>query len=156
LGLIFALTFIFLLQPITFALTDCPSHRSLILIQHFKNKNLKTKISRIINSFSFIFIYKKRDERDRERKKKEERREIEEIKIEIRPSQLQTVIIFYRKFQLRRSMRPRKPNDEIYRVNRLCHYLHFGAKKTSSSNSKTHLNFFSVLIFFFCFFLKII
>jgi hypothetical protein len=33
----------------------------------------------------------------RETREKEERKEIEEIKTEIRPSQLQTAIIFYRK-----------------------------------------------------------
>jgi hypothetical protein len=36
--------------------------------------------------------------------KREERKEIEEIKIEIRPSQLQTAITFDRKLRLRRSM----------------------------------------------------
>jgi hypothetical protein len=75
--MIFALTFIFLLQPITFALSDCPSHRSLIPIQRSKNEKLKTEIPRITNIFSSVFIYKKRDERDREkeeRKKREERR----------------------------------------------------------------------------------
>jgi hypothetical protein len=84
LGLIFALTFTFLLPPIIFSPTDCLSHRSLIPIQRSKNKNLKTKISRITNPFSSIFIYKKRDEREKkERRKKEEGRETEEIKIEI-------------------------------------------------------------------------
>jgi hypothetical protein len=74
LDLTFALAFIFLLPPITFALTDCPSHRSLISIQRSKNVNLKTEILRITNLFSSIFIYKKkRDERDTERKKKERR-----------------------------------------------------------------------------------
>jgi hypothetical protein len=92
LGLIFALTFTFLLSPIIFVLMNCPSHRSLISIQCFKNKNLKTEISRITNPFLYI----KREMRERQREK-EERRETEKIKIEIRPSQLQTAIIFYRK-----------------------------------------------------------
>jgi hypothetical protein len=47
LGLTFALSFVFLLPLITFAPTDCPSHRSLILIQRSKNKNLKTEIKNI-------------------------------------------------------------------------------------------------------------
>jgi hypothetical protein len=38
-----------------------------------KNKNLKTKISRITNTFTSVFIYKKRDERE-ERKKREKRK----------------------------------------------------------------------------------
>jgi hypothetical protein len=75
LGWIFALTFIFLFPPIIFAPTDCPTHRSLILIQYSKNKNLKIKIPPITNSFSSVFIYKKRDERE-ERKKREKRKEI--------------------------------------------------------------------------------
>jgi hypothetical protein len=83
LGLIFALTFIFLLPPITFAPTDCSSHRSLISIQRSKNKKFKTKISQITNPFLSVFIYKKRDEREKEERKKDERREIEEIKAEI-------------------------------------------------------------------------
>jgi hypothetical protein len=85
LGLTFSLTFTFLLSPITFAPTDCSSHRSLISIQRSKNENLKTAIPWITNPFSSVFIYKKRDEREtkRERKKKEERRETEEIKTEI-------------------------------------------------------------------------
>jgi hypothetical protein len=86
------LAFAFLLPPITFAPTDCPSHRSLIPIQRFKNENLKIKISRITNPFSSFFIYKKRDERDG--REKEERREPVEIKIKIRPSQLQMTITF--------------------------------------------------------------
>jgi hypothetical protein len=45
--------------------------------------------------FSSVFIYKKRDEREME--EKEERKEPVEIKIEIRPFQLQTVITFDRK-----------------------------------------------------------
>jgi hypothetical protein len=67
------LTFAFLLQPITFVLTDCSYHCSLIPIQCSKNKNFKTEISPITNPFSSIFIYKKREERDKERKKKERR-----------------------------------------------------------------------------------
>jgi hypothetical protein len=74
LGLTFALIFIFLLPPITFALTDCSSHRLLIPIQRFKNKNLKTEIPRITNPFSSVFIYKKRDEREKEERKKRDRR----------------------------------------------------------------------------------
>jgi hypothetical protein len=64
---------------------DCPSHRSFILIQRCKNKNLQTEISQITNPFSSIFIYKKGDEREieRERRKKKERRETEQIKIKI-------------------------------------------------------------------------
>jgi hypothetical protein len=139
LGLIFTLTFIFLLPPITFAPTDCPSHRSLIPIQRSKNKNLKIKISGITNPFSSVFIYKKRDER----------KEIEEIKIEIQSSQLQTTIIFHRKLRLRRSTRSQKANDEIYRVNCLCHYRHFRGKQTSSLSSKSHLKFFSRSFLFF-------
>jgi hypothetical protein len=140
-------TFTFLLQPITFAPTNCPSYRSLILIQRFKNKNLKTKIPQIINHFLSVFIYKKRDERERQREK-EERKKREErpkkIKIEIRPSQLQTAITFDRKLRLRRSTRPRKDNDEIYKINSgLRHYHHFQGKKNSSSRSKIYLKFFS-------------
>jgi hypothetical protein len=48
------------------------------------------------NPFSSVFLYKMRDETKTERKKKE-RRLTEEIKTEIRPSQLQTFIIFDRK-----------------------------------------------------------
>jgi hypothetical protein len=59
-----SLTFAFLLQPITFALTDCPSHHSLIPIQHSKNENLKTEISRITNPFH-LFSYIKREMRER-------------------------------------------------------------------------------------------
>jgi hypothetical protein len=77
LGLTFALTFIFLLQLITFAPMDCPSHRSLISIQRSKNKNLKTKIPRINNHF-YLFSYIKREMR--ETKEKEERRERRDIK----------------------------------------------------------------------------
>jgi hypothetical protein len=69
------LTSIFLLLSITFALMDCPSHRSLISIQRFKNKNLKTEIPRITNPFSSVFIYKKRDEREKEERKKREERQ---------------------------------------------------------------------------------
>jgi hypothetical protein len=54
--------------------------------------------------------------RDREREKKE-RRDTKEIKTEIRLSQLQTVITFDRKFRLRRTTRPWKSYDEIYRLN---------------------------------------
>jgi hypothetical protein len=61
-----------------FALTDCPSHRSLIPIQCSKNKNLKTEISRITNPFLSVFIYKKRDERETERKNKERREKRDE------------------------------------------------------------------------------
>jgi hypothetical protein len=50
--------------------------------------------------------------REKKRKKKE-RRETEEIKTEIQPSQLQTVIIFVKKLRLRCFTRPRKANDEI-------------------------------------------
>jgi hypothetical protein len=71
------LIFVFLLQAITFAPTDCPSHHSLISIQRFKNKNLKTKISQITNLFSSIFFYIKREMRERQREK-EERKKREE------------------------------------------------------------------------------
>jgi hypothetical protein len=128
LDLIFTLTFIFLLPSLTFAPTDCPSHRSLIPIQRSKNKNLKTKISRITNLFSSVFIYKKRDER--ERREKEERKETQEIKTEIQPSQLQMDITFDRKLRFWRSMWQRKVNDEIYIVNCLRHYRHFLGQKT--------------------------
>jgi hypothetical protein len=57
--------------------------------------------------------------RDRERKKKERTYQIEEIKIEIRPSQLQTAITFDRKLRLRRATRPQKVYGEIYGVK--CH-----------------------------------
>jgi hypothetical protein len=67
LGMTFALTLTFFLQPLTFAHTDCPSHRLLIPIQRSKNENLKIEISRITKLFSSVFIYKKIDERDRER-----------------------------------------------------------------------------------------
>jgi hypothetical protein len=82
------LTFIFLLRPIIFAPTDCPSHRSLIPTQCSKNKKFKTLW--ITNPFLSVFIYKKKDEREteRERRKKEERRGTKEIKIETRPSQI--------------------------------------------------------------------
>jgi hypothetical protein len=69
-----------------------------------------------------------------ERKKREERREPVEIKIEIRPSQLQMIITFDRKLQLRRSTRPRKDNDEIYMANRYSHYHHFLGQKILSSS----------------------
>jgi hypothetical protein len=147
LGLTFTLTFIFLFPPITFALTDCPSHRSLISIQRFKNKNLKTIIPRITNTFSSIFIYKKRDERERREKR------VKKNKYEIQPSQFQTAITFDRKLRLRHFTWLRKTNDEIYKVYILCHYCHFWCQKILSSNSKTHLKFFS---FFFCFFLEIV
>jgi hypothetical protein len=64
LSLIFALTFTFLLPPITFATIDCSSHRSLISIQHYKKRDERE-------------TEKKRDEREteREKRKKEERRE---------------------------------------------------------------------------------
>jgi hypothetical protein len=129
-----------------FAPTDCSSHHSLIPIQCSKNENLNTKIPWITNPFSSVFIYKKRDEREteRERRKKEERRETKEIKTEIRPSQIQTAIIFYRELRLRCSMWPRKDNDEIYRVNAYVITAIFEAKIISSLSSKTHLKFFSV------------
>jgi hypothetical protein len=53
-----------------------------------------------------MFSYIKREMRDRERKKKERRDQIEEIKTEIRPSQLQMAITFNRKLRLRRATRP--------------------------------------------------
>jgi hypothetical protein len=51
-------------------------------------------------------------EKEGERRKKEER---EEIKIKIRPSQLQTAITFDRKLRLKRVTRSRKAYDEIYK-----------------------------------------
>jgi hypothetical protein len=101
-ALTFALTFTFLLSPITFAPTDCPSYRSLILIKYSKNKYLKTKFHGLPTPFH-LFSYIKREMREKEeRRKKKERRETEEIKTEIRPSQLQTTITFDRKLRLRR------------------------------------------------------
>jgi hypothetical protein len=75
--------------------------------------------------------------RDRERKKRSEtererRDQIEEIKIEIRPSQLQTAIPFDRKLRLRRATRPQKAHDEIHRVNHYHRYRHFQSKRTTS------------------------
>jgi hypothetical protein len=68
---------IYHISSITFALTDCPSHRSFIPIQYSKNQNSKTEITRTTNPFSSVFIYKKRDEREKKKKKeiinKEER-----------------------------------------------------------------------------------
>jgi hypothetical protein len=64
-GLTFALTFDFLLPPITFTPKDCPSHYSLISIQRSKNKNLKTEISHITNHFH-MFLYIKREMREKE------------------------------------------------------------------------------------------
>jgi hypothetical protein len=79
-----------------------------------------------------LFSYINREMRDRERKKKERRDQIEQIKIEIRPSQVQTVITFDRKLRLRRVTRSRKAYDEIYKVNLHRCYRHFQDKKTSS------------------------
>jgi hypothetical protein len=125
LGIAFALTFIFLLPSITFALMDCPSHRSLIPIQCSKNKNLKTKIRRITNPFSSAFIYKKTDERETGR----ERRETKKIKIKIRPSQFQMAITFDRKLRLRRSTRPRKVTMRSTKLTAIAVTIIFGAKK---------------------------
>jgi hypothetical protein len=109
----------------------------------FQKWNLKShRLPTIFHLFSYI----KREVRKRW---KRERRELVEIKIKIRPSQLQTVITFDRKLRFRRFTRSRKANDEIYKVNRLRHYHHFLGKKTSSSSSKTHLKFFFVLLCFF-------
>jgi hypothetical protein len=52
---------------------NCPYHRSLIPIQRSKNKKFKTKISQIINPFSYVYIYKKRD-RERKREKEERKK----------------------------------------------------------------------------------
>jgi hypothetical protein len=88
---------IYLISPITFAPTVCSSHRSFIPIQRSKNQKSKTETPRITNPFSSIFIYKKRDERKTKKKKKKknkkQRRETKEIKIKIRPSQLQTALL---------------------------------------------------------------
>jgi hypothetical protein len=59
-------------------------------------------------------------------------REKEEIKTEIRPSQLQTAIIFDRKLRLRGAMRLRKTYDEIYGVNAFSYFGHFLGQKISS------------------------
>jgi hypothetical protein len=45
-------------------------------------------------------------------------------------------ITFERKLRLRRSTRPQKANDEIYKVNRLRYYRHFWGQETSSSSTK--------------------
>jgi hypothetical protein len=74
LGLTFALTFIFLLPPTTFASTDCSSYRSLISIQCFKNKNLKTEILRITNPFSSVSYIKREMSEKRERREKRDGR----------------------------------------------------------------------------------
>jgi hypothetical protein len=66
----FDLTFALLLPPITFALTGCPSHCSLIPIQRSKNKNLKTKIPLITNPFHLFLYVKKRDEGEETKKRK--------------------------------------------------------------------------------------
>jgi hypothetical protein len=65
----------------------------------------------------------------KKRKKKEERRETKEIKTEIRPSQLQTVITFDRKLRLRRAMRSRKACDDIYMLTTISIIAILGAKK---------------------------
>jgi hypothetical protein len=54
--------------------------------------------------------------RDRKRERKKKREKNEKIKTEIRPSQVQMTITFDSKLRLRRSTRPQKANDEIYRV----------------------------------------
>jgi hypothetical protein len=117
-----------------FYLTVCSSQYN-----DTKIKNLKTEVSRITNSLSSIFIYKKRD-REIERKKKEIR-ETEKIKIKNRPFQLQTIIIFDRKLQLRCAKQPRKVYDDIYKINYVCYYDYFRGQNISSSSSKTHLKF---------------
>jgi hypothetical protein len=101
-----------------------------LAVRSFQSNDPKIKIQiqkshGLPTPFLFIFIYKKRDERRREKEEKKRRYHIKEIKTEIRPSQLQTTITFDRKLRLRRSMRPRKAYDEIYRVNRYCFYRHF-------------------------------
>jgi hypothetical protein len=58
----------------TFAPTDYPYHRSLIPIQHFRNKNLKIEISRITNHFSSV-LYIKREMRERNKKGRREKRD---------------------------------------------------------------------------------
>jgi hypothetical protein len=89
----------------------------------FQKWNLKShRLPTIFHLFSYI----KREVRKRW---KRERRELVEIKIKIRPSQLQTVITFDRKLRFRRFTRSQKANDEIYKVNRLRHYHHFLGKK---------------------------
>jgi hypothetical protein len=59
-----------------------------------------------------MFSYVKREIRDRDKK---EIRETEKIKIKIH--QLQTVVIFDRKFRLKHATRPQKSYDEIYMIN---------------------------------------
>jgi hypothetical protein len=75
-AIFFGLTFAFLIQPITFAPTDCPSHRSLIPIQHFKNENFKLKFYGLPTLFH-LFSYIKREMKERQREK-EERKKREE------------------------------------------------------------------------------
>jgi hypothetical protein len=95
-------------------------------------------------------MYKMRDERQRE-KQKERIDQIEEIKIEIQSSQLQTIIIFDRKLQLRDATRPRKAYDEIYKVNTI---PIFRSQKNIILTLKNAFEVFSSV--FFCFFLEIV
>jgi hypothetical protein len=106
-----------------------------IKIQKLKSHGLPTPFH--------LFSYIKGEMRDIERKKSQ----IEEIKIEIQPSQLQMAIIFYWNFQLRRATRLQKAFSR---------YGHFRGQKTLSSPSKTHLKFFFVLFCFFFVFLEIV
>jgi hypothetical protein len=68
-------------------------------------------------------------DKDREREKKKEIRETKEIKIEIRPSQLQTVITFDRKLQLKCVMRPQKSYNDVGTVNFRTKNSHLQAQK---------------------------
>jgi hypothetical protein len=111
-----------------------------LIIRSSQSNNLKIKISRITNSLSSIIILK-REMRDWERKKKERRTKTVEIKIEIRSSLFQTVIIFYMKLWLRRTMRPQKTYDDFR-----------NKKKTSSSSLKMHLKLLSYFFLFFLWF----
>jgi hypothetical protein len=61
----------------------------------------------------------------REMQERDERKKKEEIKKDIRPSQLQMIIIFDRKLRLRYYMQPPKAYDEIYKDNRLYCYGDF-------------------------------
>jgi hypothetical protein len=102
-------------------------------------------------TFFYLFSHIKWEIRDKERNKRLEtereiRDQIEEIKIKIRPSQLQTAITFDRKLRLRHVMQPQKVHDEIYKVNTYRCYRHFQGKKPSSWPSNTHLKFF--ILFF--------
>jgi hypothetical protein len=103
------------------------SNEPKIQIQKQKSHELLTPF----HLFSYIKS-EMRDKEEKEERNKKQRRETEEIKIEIRPSQLQTAITFDRKLRLRRAMRSQKAYDEIYRVNTYCCFHHFRGQIISS------------------------